>query len=327
MSMDLNQDISVVIPARNAADTLRATIESIIGQHNLLEIIVVDDGSKDGTQAVCRGFPTDLVRMIATPGLGIARALNAGFAAARGCFIARCDADDLYLPERLERQHAWLCQRPDHSAVSSGYRTITESGQPVADLACDGAGRDVTPALKEGRAVTSFCTWLTRADALRACGGARPWFITGEDLDLQFRLAEWGRVWHEPVVGYAYRLRERSVTHTISRDLNVFYAAQATVFAQQRALRGTDDLAEGHPPAPLTRIAGAGIRNSAAVHIADQLEGRAWQVFGRQGLRHALPLMLRSVSHAPADRTKWRGLGVMMLKGAFRQGGQADDRG
>ena len=319
-----NRDISVIIPARNAADTLRETIDSVLNQDGLLEVVVVDDASEDATCSVCEAFRDQRLRVLRTSGVGIARALNLGFREARGAFIARCDADDLYTAGRLKWQRALLSRRPDLVAVSSGYRTITETGNPVADLACEGEGRDVTSVLREGRAITSFCTWLMRAQALRACGGARPWFITGEDLDLQFRLAGQGSVWHEPAVGYAYRLHERSITHMRSRAFNEFYETQARIFARQRATGGIDDLAKGRPPAVPDGIAGSGARNAAARHVSDQLHGQAWRLFDQRGLRHGLPAMLRAPAHAPADMRKWRSLAVMMVKGILLRGGRTN---
>lgn len=98
------QDISVVVPARNAVATLAETLRSILAQDRLAEIIVVDDGSTDGTAGVAAGTGDRRIRVIPGPRTGIADALNAGLFAATGRYVARCDADDIFLPGRLHRQ-------------------------------------------------------------------------------------------------------------------------------------------------------------------------------------------------------------------------------
>lgn len=93
--------VSVVIPAYNAEGYLAATIESVLAQtYRPLEVLVIDDGSSDGTVALARSFG-DPVRVIEQENKGPAGARNTGFAEARGDIIALLDADDLWMPERL----------------------------------------------------------------------------------------------------------------------------------------------------------------------------------------------------------------------------------
>jgi glycosyltransferase involved in cell wall biosynthesis len=120
--------VSVVIPSYNSAATLPATLDSVLGQtYPRIEIIVVDDGSTDATpELLARYAPR--VRAIRQANGGLARARNAGCAAASGSFIALLDADDLCEPERIGVQVMFMSKRPD--VVLSG----TEFG------AFDGAG-------------------------------------------------------------------------------------------------------------------------------------------------------------------------------------------
>lgn len=99
-------EISVVIPARNAARTLPDTLASIRAQSlSPGEVIVADDGSQDDTAALAAAAGARVLRL--PPG-GPSRAVNAGVAAAQGALLAFCDADDLWLPEKLARQTAAL---------------------------------------------------------------------------------------------------------------------------------------------------------------------------------------------------------------------------
>lgn len=100
--------ISVIIPVYNGERYLAETIQSILAQTLLpLEIIVVDDGSTDGTAAIAQSFPT-LVRYVYQPNQGVAYSLNRGIQLAQGDFLAFLDSDDLWLPEKLARQMAVL---------------------------------------------------------------------------------------------------------------------------------------------------------------------------------------------------------------------------
>src|SRR5580700_2024778 len=108
MTGGLVMDISVVIPACNAERFIETTLRTVYAQTLApREVIVVDDGSKDGTAAlverVARGasVPTTLLQQ-ANAGPGAAR--NRGVSAARGELVAFVDADDEWLPEKLERQ-------------------------------------------------------------------------------------------------------------------------------------------------------------------------------------------------------------------------------
>src|SRR5262249_47252474 len=113
---------------------------------------------------------------------------------------------------------------------------------------CQEVGRDVTRQLLDGNAITHFCSWLVRTKAIKQARGARTWFEVGEDIDLQLRLAQFGRVWHDPRISYFYRIHNNSVTHQQKSHLRQFYELSARHFALQRAQRGYDDLEIGSPP-------------------------------------------------------------------------------
>lgn len=113
--------ISVVLPAYNAEPTLEAALASILGQTDPdLELIVVDDGSTDGTAAIlARAAARDArVVPVAIPHDGIVAALNEGLARARGALVARMDADDVAHPRRLAAQRALLEADPGLGLVS-----------------------------------------------------------------------------------------------------------------------------------------------------------------------------------------------------------------
>lgn len=302
--------VAVVVPARNAQATIGETLASLIACTGVTQIVVVDDGSTDETRKFVSSVSDPRIQIVSGPGTGIADALNTGFAAVDADYVARCDADDLFPPDRLRWQLPVLQARTDVIAVSGGFSSILEKGTPCGDLACDGDIRDVTEDLRQGRMVTSFCTWLTRTDVLRRSGGARGWFRTAEDLDLQFRLAELGAVIHIPRIAYVYRLHDTSIVHSTAMASRAFFDRHATLFCAQRRETGSDALQRGEDlPSPPTVTGTVSGRVSSAVHQgvghavasawSDALKGRR-----RLGLRR----LLRLLPEAPMNPDLWRNI-------------------
>lgn len=110
------------MPVRDAAATLGAAIDSVRAQtETAWELIAVDDGSTDASPALLRSYEAGdrRIRVAVAPRRGLVAALNAGVAAATAPFIARMDADDIALPERLDRQRRHLESQPSVGLVAS----------------------------------------------------------------------------------------------------------------------------------------------------------------------------------------------------------------
>lgn len=127
--------ISFVLPVHNAVEYLAAAVQSVLSQtHRDFELIVINDGSTDGSRDVLATFKDDRLRILDQPNSGLVEALNRGVRVSRGEWIARMDADDICLPHRLERQIAHLAVNP-HIALLGGYvATIDEQGRPLASV-------------------------------------------------------------------------------------------------------------------------------------------------------------------------------------------------
>ncbi|MED4583099.1 glycosyltransferase family 2 protein [Brevibacillus choshinensis] len=122
--------VSVITPTYNAARFIRETIDSVKRQtYPYWELILVDDGSKDETVALIQEEMRDSrIRLIVMPkNGGAAVARNTGISAAGGRYLAFLDSDDLWLPEKLEKQVSYM-QRNDVAFSFTRYRIIQENG-------------------------------------------------------------------------------------------------------------------------------------------------------------------------------------------------------
>jgi glycosyltransferase involved in cell wall biosynthesis len=130
-------DVTVVIPARNAASTLGATLDSILRGSHPVAVIVVDDGSTDDTAAVASAAGPQ-VRVLRTEGVGPGAARNEGIAAAATPYVAFCDADDRWPPQRLADDLAAFETRPDIQVLLGRTRFDAEDPALLEGLHFDG---------------------------------------------------------------------------------------------------------------------------------------------------------------------------------------------
>lgn len=125
--------VSIITPCYNGERYIAETIESVLGQtYAHWEMIIVDDGSADHTAEIAAAYAgrDGRITLLRQPNGGTAKARNAGMKLARGRYIALLDADDLWEPEFLERQLAFMA-RENAVCVCSAYRHIDERGNEI----------------------------------------------------------------------------------------------------------------------------------------------------------------------------------------------------
>lgn len=119
-------DISVIIPTYNRAALIEPTLTSIVNQTlPPKEIIVVDDGSTDSTEEVVRRFGRR-VNYLRIDNSGVCRARNVGVAASSSSWIALCDSDDLWLPNKLEIQAQLIDEAPDVEYIFTNFKIVSK---------------------------------------------------------------------------------------------------------------------------------------------------------------------------------------------------------
>jgi GT2 family glycosyltransferase len=211
-------EVSVVIPAYNAAQTIRETLESAMGQTlRDLELIVVDDGSTDATAAVVRSVPDPRLRLLCFDNAGVATARNRGVAAAQGRFVAFLDADDRWTERKLEEQHRALLETPDASVAYGWTDFVDENGKFLHPGCHQSPCGDVRAALLMKNFVETGSNILVRREALEAAGGFDPAAAPADDFAMLLRLALQGsRFVAVPRVHVLYRLRGGSLSHAVA---------------------------------------------------------------------------------------------------------------
>lgn len=311
--------VSVVIPMKNGRDYIAAACGSILAERDVsLELIVVDDGSTDGSAEVVRGLGDARATVIAGPCEGnIATSVNAGLRGARGEYLVRCDADDLSVRGRLAWQKAWLESHADYAAIAGAFDTIDPAGRELSPMNTTAAAGEITDELREGKTRTHLNTCMVRMEVARELEGFRPYFSGTEDIDFQLRVGTANRVWFEPRITYRYRLHGTSITHTQATARREFLTATARAFARQRRDTGQDDLQRGCPPTP---PADGSEAHDVGQHMQDVLIGRAWREH-REGRRSAaVRTAARAAWTQPTRLHGWRQLGVLMCKAVAGRG-------
>jgi GT2 family glycosyltransferase len=196
--------VSCVIPVFNGERFLGAAIDSVLGQtRQPVEVIVVDDGSSDGTAQVIARYGKR-IRSLRQENAGPAAARNAGLALARGAFVGFLDADDIWLPHKLDRQLDELSRHPDAMIAFCGmvnFREPDVAGGPVEEW----TAKSFSP-----------CTMLVRKSLFDRIGGFDARLRAAEDTEWYCRMM---------MAGIPYRTLSDVLVRRRQHDRNLTRAA------------------------------------------------------------------------------------------------------
>ena len=207
-------NVSIVIPAFNAARTLAAALESVLAQVSpCWEAIVVDDGSTDGTGDLARAFAArdSRIRVVSQPNAGESAARNTGVSRAQYEWLLFLDADDWIAPNHLERLTAELEAHPELDAVHAGSVRVAEDGSHVADGYEPPVG-DLFQTLTQ-RAAFPVHACIVRKSLVEAVGLFDVSLKKSADWDLWLRVARTGAQFGavREVLAY-YRMQPQSAS-------------------------------------------------------------------------------------------------------------------
>lgn len=120
--------VTVLMPVYNGEKYLKEAIDSVLAQTlKDFEFLIINDGSTDKTQEILESYGDTRIRLFRQSNKGLTRSLNKGIQLSRGEYVARMDADDIALPERLEKQVTFLDERPEIGVVGSFHCEVSAS--------------------------------------------------------------------------------------------------------------------------------------------------------------------------------------------------------
>lgn len=181
--------VSVVIPVFNGAQFVAKAVASVRAQTvNFVEIIVVDDGSVDGTQAVLQDLQQTMgITWVQQDHGGPARSRNRGIEASQGEFVALLDCDDVWLADKLEAQLAVMDSRPEVGVVHTDYESVDQDGRVLERIRARYSPEPLVRAFVGGHSALPS-TLLIRRSCLDQAGALNPDLYGSEDSDLTIRL-------------------------------------------------------------------------------------------------------------------------------------------
>jgi glycosyltransferase involved in cell wall biosynthesis len=294
--------VTIVMPCYNGSAYIREALDSAVAQtHKAMEIIIVDDGSKDDSAQVVRDYaaahPEANIELIQQPNAGEPSARNTGIRAAKGEWVAQLDTDDWWEPTKLELQlKAAAAQGADCVLVHTGVTHHFPDGRSE-DKPLEGPSRRVgrcAAALLEPTSI-GHPSIMVRRDALHRIDGYDASFLQACDIDLYFRLSAIGSFAFVPQHLLHYRMHAGQMSASQVKQIR-FHHRAVRKFCEQH-------------PAIAQQIGQATIEAALAEHVAVKLESLYWKrrlPEFRELLAYADEAKLRSPSlDAWRSRARW----------------------
>jgi len=269
--------VSVVIPVYNGARYLSVAVESILHQtFTDFELIIIDDGSTDETWTILNNFNDPRLRLVQNEkNIGVSKSANKGLALAQGMYIARMDADDISLPERLSRQVDFLETHPEIGVLGTGFKVI------------DGYGRFSDTHLPPAQDailrwyLCFFCpiahsTVMMRRQTVEQVGGYSSEIVLAEDYDLWQRLSSTTRLSNLQDVLVFYRIHDENASTKHALALN-----QTAARISRQMMSGL--LNEEVPAGIVWCLWEQDYQTTSDVHLAAELVCRLYQAIVSNG--------------------------------------------
>jgi glycosyltransferase involved in cell wall biosynthesis len=181
--------VSVVIPVYNREKYVRSAVDSILSQtFSDFELLVIDDGSTDGSIAVVQSYSDPRIRFVRNnTNLGVSATRDKGIQLARGEYLAFLDSDDCAYPDRLRKQTAFLDNHPDYAAVGSWSEWMSEEGHPSGRIKRKPTSSKEIAAWRLFQQGIENSASMARTDVLRA-------YRHREDFDVCSDFELWARI-------------------------------------------------------------------------------------------------------------------------------------
>ena len=206
--------VSIVLPTYNHLSFLPLAVESVLGQdYPNFELVIVDDGSTDGTASYLETLDSPRIRIESGPNTRLPAALNRGFALARGEYLTWVSADNICLPHFCSSLAGALSAFPQAGFASGGFARISQQGWILDHLA---GAVSLDTLLCSNSGIAAF---MYRRDVAMQVGEYDPRLEGAEDWDMWLRMLDVTLPVSVPYVLYHYRLHDNSMTARLSEKV------------------------------------------------------------------------------------------------------------
>jgi len=291
------------MPVHNTGKFVGQAVKSILNQSfGEFEFVILDDGSTDHSLKALMTFAKrdKRIRLISRGGKGLVETRNELLHMARGELVAWADSDDLYAPQRLERQLRRFENEPELVVCGTRWQLIDSSNLPIKSLSFPEKHEEIVRMMLELDNAIWFPTVMMKRNVALQAGGFRHPFVIAEDYDLHLRMMEHGRVANLPDLLCYYRQHFTSTVNSRHWQAPT-YSRLARTLAHERRERGTDRLQRGEVvrlefDRPMTRSA-------SAEHL--RLKWGWWALMDGH-LKTARRLAIRNAAEKPHKLESWR---------------------
>jgi GT2 family glycosyltransferase len=301
--------ISVALSVYNGERFLPAAIDSILNQSFPdFEFLILDDGSQDSSGQIIKTYAMrdSRIRPILRENRGLIASLNQLLHEARAPLIARMDADDISLPERFARQHAFLQTHPDYAVIGAWTDDIDEHAQPwpISAPPHPVSHEDFLERIRTGGPLMCHPAVMMRRDIALSVGGYHAAYRHCEDLDLWLRLARHAKLGSLPerLIRYRHYSDQVSSRHATQQQIGAAIAFLAWQEREAGRPDPTEHLADLPAVDQLDDLFGReGVARAVRAKVAHGL------LYSREGLREGgLDLILRHLADGGTRDGMWR---------------------
>lgn len=294
--------VSVVMSVFNGERFLREAVESILNQSfREFEFVIIDDGSTDGTDSILDSYERTApgVRVYNQENRGLIESLNRACGLARGKYIARMDADDIALKDRLMQQIEFMEEHAGVGVLGGAVEQVDATGRRVRTVHFPLDHADIISTLVCSSPF-SHPAVVIRKEVFVSVGGYRSAFADAEDYDLWLRMAERCELANLEAAVLKYRIHPNRVSHRhMQQQIISTLAARASASSRRKGLPDPLNSVKEITPAVL---AGLGItqdavENALLMGYQNKVIGSLWPNFDEQVLPNVdemLALLARS---------------------------------
>ena len=290
--------VSVMMPVYNTAAFVARTVKSVLAQTFAdFELLIVDDGSRDGSPRILRELAESdrRIRLSLRENHGAVATRNELLKLARGSYLAVNDADDISLPNRLAQQVAYLDTHRDVVCVGGWFDMIDAKDRRLTTLRPPSDDAEIQRLALRGHCSICHSAGLMRRDAVERAGGYGKDFTFAHDLELWLRLGEVGKLANLPETVIQFRLHEGSISETKREEQRRFCRLACEQAWARRGLRDVSfEAAEPWRPG----------KDRASRHQYAMKYG--WWAFNSGERRTAMVYGAKAVAARPTKTDGWK---------------------